>query len=337
MRILWRISIALWMVIPKEATSWSWTHQGKDAQGPHVSGHTASATPEKVLLFGGLTGSAGSPVTDELWSYSVKDQRWNQLIKGKGPGPRMYAASAILDGYFYLFGGWDPGEKGSGGTFQDDVWRLDLDTHDWTLQKERMPCGSISRHSACRVGSVIVINTFRGILVYNGNDGSSFVQQPTQGDDPEGLSMCVTVPLGKRSMLLFGGSTKTQQLSNDVFVLDTDNWSWRKLIPSKEGSGPPPLASPCAAAVDENSCIIFGGASIGSGGYEGGAGLIAQDDTWLLTVKGDKAEWENVGIKGPEGRVAATLSPLSSGGFLLQGGWNPATKETYDEPWLLER
>jgi Kelch motif/Galactose oxidase, central domain len=328
MRVYLRITLLLLVYMTSRAASWSWTPVS--TAGPHVSGHSAATAGDRVWLFGGLTGAAGSPVTDDLWSYTTT-AGWNlePATRKGGPGRRMYAASAILNGSFYVFGGWDPGEKGSGGTFKDDAWRLDLATMEWH-QEDPMPCGPVSRHTACTVGTSIIIHTFRGIFSYcNGK----LTEQTTTGDGPEVLSMCAAVSLGDDTMFLFGGSTKTQALSEASFVLDTTTWTWRKLA-SKAGPGP--RASSCGAPVDTNRCVIFGGASLGQGGYEGGAGLVAQDETWLVTVKGDTAEWEKLD-KGPEGRVAATLSPLPSGGFVLQGGWDPASKGTYNKPWLLER
>ena len=69
--------------------------------GPKVSGQ-AAACREKVFSFGGLLGSAGSPTTDELWAFD--DGRWTKVKTGaRTPGRRMYAASAMLEGAFYMF------------------------------------------------------------------------------------------------------------------------------------------------------------------------------------------------------------------------------------------
>ena len=60
-------------------------------QAPRVSGHTTSVnTNGRVLLFGGLTGSAGSPCTTDLWSFGV-DSLWCKVETVGGPGPRMCA------------------------------------------------------------------------------------------------------------------------------------------------------------------------------------------------------------------------------------------------------
>jgi len=322
--------------------AWSWTSiSPKNAAtgAPRVSGHSVAtdAKNDRVFLFGGLTGFAGSPATDRLWSFT-ENEGWN-IVKTKtpGPGPRMYAAASILDDSLYVLGGWDPGAPQSGGTFKDEVWSLDLNTLEWNLSENPLPCGPISRHTACKVGDdSIVVHTFRGVLVVD-RDGT-VREQPTTGEAPDGLSMCAAVPLGDSAMLVFGGSTRTQDLSSDAFVLDTETWEWQKF---ESENGPAPRASSCAAALsgDKNRCVVFGGACLGEGGYEGGAGLKAQEDTWILTVDGGRAEWvrvEDDGKTHPAPRLAASLSPLGGGGLLLQGGWDPA-EGTFDDTWLLEK
>lgn len=316
-------------------TSPSWTSSLK-SDAPQVSGHAASVDGlGRVLLFGGLTGSAGSPCTSAIWAFD--DAGW-QLLKsrnGDGPGQRMYMASAVHGSALYVVGGWDPGAPGSGGDFKDDVWKLDINDMEWK-QLSPMPCGPVSRHTACTVGDMVVIQTFRGTFVLDPATGETR-EQPTSGDGPLGLSMCAAAPLGESSMLIFGGSTKTQEMVADVHVLDTSSWTWRKLVASKDGRAPTPRASSCACAADGTSCLVFGGAGI-SGGYDGGAGLVAFDETWRVRVDGDEAIWDVVDTAGeiPTARVAASLNALPSGKFLLQGGWNPSSKETFTTPFFLD-
>lgn len=313
--------------------------------GPKVSGQASAVDASgRVLLFGGLTGSAGSPATDELWAY--EDSQWSQLTTEGGPGPRMYAAAAALGDSLYVLGGWDPGAPGSGGSFKDEAWKLDLGSMRWSRLAKPMPCGAVSRHTACTVGERIVVHTFRSTVVVEA-DGS-MREQPTTGEAPDGLSMCAAAPLGDEAMLVFGGSTKTQGFSGDVYVLDTRSWRWRKLRPAGgDGVAPSPRGSACAAAVDEATCVVFGGAGVGKRGYDGGKGLVAFDETWRLRVDGDDAVWELLLAEATDGgreaddtpsaRVAASLSPLpDGGGLLLHGGWMPATKETFDVSYILD-
>merc|ERR1719240_2552638 len=132
MTTLQQSMVTLLSLMPALTSAYSPTWTALFSRGPHVSGH-ATAVDEstgRVLCFGGLTGSAGSPCTNDLFAYDGAE--WTELTTSVGgPGPRMYAASACLGNSFFLFGGWDPEAPGSGGSFKDDVWRLDLDSFTW--------------------------------------------------------------------------------------------------------------------------------------------------------------------------------------------------------------
>ncbi|CAB9504955.1 only protein 42 [Seminavis robusta] len=331
--------LLLFLLCPTTALAWTWTAVPV-GKAPRVSGHVAAtdAKKDRVIVFGGLTGNAGSPCTDQLWTFS-DNKEWS-LVKNSGssgPGPRMYSAAAVLHDTLYLVGGWDPGAPKSGGTFLDEIWTLDLTAENLEWKKEEsntLPCGPVSRHAACTVGDdTLVVHTFRGVVVLT-SDGE-WKEQETSGEAPEGLSMCAMSPLTDTSLLVFGGSTQTQQLSADAFVLDTKTWEWTKLDCSS--AGPSPRASPSAAHIGDNQCVIFGGASLGDGGYQGGAGLQAQGDAWVLTVDGSKCVWEKIETSnGPKPRLAASLCSASSdSGLLLQGGWDPAG-ETFEDTWILQ-
>jgi hypothetical protein len=121
-------------------------------------------------------------------------------------------------------------------------------------------------------------------------------------------------------------------------------WKWTKLQPVGDIK-PSARASPCGAPVPgrTNQAIIFGGASIGSEGYEGGKGLMPLNDTWLATVDKDARtiEWKQICKDGdcPEARLAATLTFIYGEGgnrWLLSGGYDSTSKKTYGDPWILE-
>jgi hypothetical protein len=380
MQYLLLLLVSICFLVVK-VSSWTWSSSSRqvDNIGPKVSGHScsvASTNPDKLILFGGLTGSGGSPTTANLWKYEQEDddstdggssesrRRWDLLprnVQGiSRPGRRMYSASAVLAGdntqheSFYLFGGWDPEEPGSGGKFLSDIWRFSLKTNKWDLCSAFLPF-PVSRHSACAIGpDDIVIYTHKGILLFSfdGRDWS-VSEQSTTGDGPDGLSMCATCGISNgysssglgQDLLVFGGSTQAQELSSATYVLCTQSWTWRKLVVDDDQQDfPAPLASSCASNVigRDNQCVIFGGATVGE------TGLIPQRDTWLLTVNGDSAEWKKIAVGGeddddddddscrPEGRVAASLTAIGDE-IILQGGYDPVTKETYDQTWVLSQ
>jgi len=323
-------------------------HAGTITAAPKVSGHaTARHADGSIYLYGGLTGSAGSPCTDEVWRYDT-DGAWLRLEpKNAGPGRLMYAAAVCVDDVLHVIGGWHPGEPGSGGTFDDAVWRLDLQTLEWTESEHRVPGGPVSRHSACvldddHTGSpMVVCHTFRpgaDAVLVSTDGAATFRPQPTTGA-PEGLSMCASCAVGTSRMLVFGGSTREQKMSSDAYLLDAATWTWTKL--ESPGAGPTPRASSCAAAVGDDTVVVFGGAGIAGDGYQGGKGLCGRDETWLLRIDDNNtAHWtqleEEAQEATPGARVAASLEPLGDGTYLLSGGWDPASKETFGDAWRLE-
>lgn len=324
-----------------KASGWSWSPTAGKA--PRVSGQTTATINEHngVLLFGGLMGAAGSPTTNDLWHFDSVENAWAQLLSNEEDGDgvsmscprvRMYAASASIGTKFYIFGGWDPMDPGSGGEFLDDIWSFDWTAKSWSEEKAKLPY-PVSRHAAVTVNDdMAIIHTYKGILTFK--DGM-LSEQTTEGDAPDSLSMCAMTSIGDK-VILFGGSDKKQQMSSEVYVLDTTNWTWAKLTCEKEG--PTAMASPCMASLSKDQCIVFGGAGLAPTGYEGGYGLVPSDETWICTFDESNVQWERLECaKRPEARIAASLNSLGDGRFLMQGGYDPTTKSTFEEPWTLSK
>ena len=234
-------------------------------------------------------------------------------------------------------------------TSLSDVWTLSLKSHKWSMSQAWMPyevCG----HSACAISETkIAIHTREGTLIYDDDlPTPSVLEQRTSGEGPEGLSWCASCGIPKagadsdntnhnQDMLIFGGSTKEKQgFSSEAFVLDTKSWKWTKLLPTSPT--PRALQSPSMASLgNNNQCILFGGAALN----QRDGTMEPTDETWLLTVNANEAHWEQVavgedqdtpsllGIPTPEGRVGASLTATSSEELVLQGGYNPISKQTY--------
>jgi len=193
---------------------------------------------------------------------------------------------------------------------------------------------------------------------------SELIKQPVSGTAPSarGLHSCVRLP-GTSKVILFGGAAQNGNMSNEVFVLDTETWHWEycDFSESDNSTVPSARAAPCLVALDEKSCILYGGASVPEGG-----GLHGCSDTWLLElIKSESddsststtaAKWtrlfEDESPETPPGRNAATLTPLlsrprvldgennadgsaTSRYFLLSGGWYPF-RTTYGDNFVLK-
>ena len=214
----------------------------------------------------------------------------------------------------------------------------------------------------------------------------------TTGDAPPSLGLhCAASMRSSTAMVVFGGAAKDGKMSNGAYVLDATSWTWTKLDTSAatttttttttgdddDGDGnenaniPAPRAGACLCPLDDDSVLMFGGATPGEGG-----GLVGLNDVWVLTVddlesgKGvwrclishrdidddDDADDGGTTLPCPPGRNAATLnaidvSKLLPNGilrkkseshpadedckyYLLSGGWYPFRK-TYNDIFLL--
>mmetsp|Transcript_61399 Transcript_61399/g.150277 ORF Transcript_61399/g.150277 Transcript_61399/m.150277 type:complete len:458 (-) Transcript_61399:193-1566(-) len=284
-----------------------------------------------------------------------------------------------------LLGGWDSGEVGTGGDILNDIWTYGgssgtSDTCDATrMWKESMVDLGPPTSRFCAVTlddkTTVVIHNHRCIddvmiLDFSNKESVTLKKQPTTGRSPSARGLHAMTRLSgvnANKIILFGGAAQSGEMSNEVFVLDSQTWEWTPVEMIVDGTkadqhGPSPRASPCFVTLDDTTCLLFGGASVPEEG-----GLDGCNDTWLLELdfdtseKGDKvtAKWTCVfeddvnSDKSPPGRNAATMilvSPqtafellskedtddnASSRYFLLHGGWFPFRK-TYNEDFMLK-
>ncbi|KAH8082976.1 hypothetical protein JL720_8486 [Aureococcus anophagefferens] len=217
---------------------------------------------------------------------------------------------------FVVCGGWDPGARGSGGSFEDSVWSLDTSSLAWT-REDPLPCGPVSRHGAATVGDRVFVHTFRGGVLRRDACGV-LKAHATTGDAPEGLSMCATAGVDG-GLLVFGGATKGGDFSGDAYVLDAKTYAWRRLAVAPGAAAPTPRGSCACAALGGARVLVFGGAGAG--------GRAASDETWVLEVDGGAARWERLDVAGPAPRVAAALEARASS----SGRLGPATAATFGD------
>lgn len=300
-----------------------------------VAGHASATIDRVVYSFGGLRPFPGGACA----TLRAFDGEWTEL-DSVGPSARMYsAAAATADGNMFVCGGWDPGEKGSGGRFFDDAWIFEPDTGRWRESRAKMPGGPASRHVALSLSdSTVLVHTFRGkdhVLLYDPEE-DAFHEQPTSGPAPEGLSMMAAAYHADTGQAVFvGGAQKDQTMTSDVHILDTQTWTWTR-SKSKHGlPAPPPMASCAAVPLTTNPTVtrtlVFGGASLPDGGYA--AGLRTSNALWKLAVTfdGKHHTWTRVNPDGsvPNGRVASRLDWVGPSRIMLHGGFRPETNVTF--------
>jgi len=159
-------------VLYNGGTATTWKKYSSTGPSPRNS-HSMMADGGKLWLFGGffhdistgtnvncLSPAYGCTWYNDLWSYSVKDDKWTQL-KPSNPPPKRSAHSAELIGdRMIVFGG-----QASDTLPLNDLWSYSITRNEWTQLK---PSNSIPlarfTHSSSIIGSTMFI--YGGVPYY---------------------------------------------------------------------------------------------------------------------------------------------------------------------------
>jgi len=240
-------------------------------------GHTVVARGDTCYLFGGRNDEAACNL---LFTFCTNTYRWSRpRVDGDIPGERDGHSATIIGDFMYVFGGYEEIIE----RFGQDVYRLDLNTYRWKL----LSCAGeppVHRdfHTATAVGPLMIIFGGRSDLTggqwqppvdmgpdYYSNKVSYFDTVTSSWHSP---AIQPPLPSGRRShsainlngkVLIFGGyNGRTKEHKNDLWLLDTESWSWKEVVPY--GSGPNPRRRQ-ALVKAANRIYLFGGTSPYSG------------------------------------------------------------------------
>eukprot|EP00092_Neocalanus_flemingeri_P007660 GFUD01008272.1.p1 GENE.GFUD01008272.1~~GFUD01008272.1.p1 ORF type:complete len:401 (-),score=117.36 GFUD01008272.1:98-1300(-) len=263
-------------------TTYRWTEIPKPTD-PHLLsswpyqryGHTVVARGDACYLFGGRNDEAACNL---LFTFNTSTYQWTRpVVEGDVPGARDGHSAAIIGNYMYVFGGYEEIIE----RFGQDVYRLDLTCYDWKLLScMGEPPVHRDFHTATAIGSLMVIFGGRSDLTggqwqvnmgpdYYSNKVSYFDTTTSTWHSP---AINPPLPSGRRShsainmmgkLLIFGGyNGRTKEHKNDLWLLDTESWSWTEVLPY--GSGPNPRRRQALTTVG-NRIFLFGGTSPYSG------------------------------------------------------------------------
>jgi hypothetical protein len=361
--------IIVTLLLPNMVSAWTaeWINLGNKigSISPPRSGHVAFELNGSVYVFGGYAEESPENryPTNDLWMYNPtkEDSAWTKVECASSPPQQRLASAAVtcqLDDTNQaglVLGGWDSQEAGTGGVILQDlqvftngdnkVWKdLGIDLEQPTSRLCAVTLDNPSQvlvHNHRCIDHVMILDL----------ESLKLNKQPTTGTAPSarGLHTCALLP-NCNKIVLFGGAAQDGNMSNEVFILDTKSWVWKKV--KTEGVAPAPRASPCLVALDEMTCLVYGGASRTDQG-----GLHGCSDTWLLEfVNTDPAGgsveakltplFEDESPLSPPGRNAASLTAISkpislkdddrgAKYFLLSGGWYPF-RTTYADNYVLK-
>ncbi|XP_062842461.1 F-box only protein 42 [Trichomycterus rosablanca] len=200
----------------------------------------------------------------------------------------------------YVFGGCT--QTNCNAAF-NDLWRLDLNSKEWIR-----PLASGSYPSP-KAGATLVMLKDLLILFGGWTRPSPYpLHQPERFFDEihtyspsKNWWNCIVTTNGpppmaghsssviNNSMVVFGGSLGARQMSNEVWVLDLDQWTWSK--PAITGPAPHPRGGQSQIVIDNKTLLILGGC--------GGPNALLKD-AWLLHIGATSWSWQQLRVENEE-------------------------------------
>jgi len=234
---------------------------------PRFARHSAVTIGATVYLFGGFDGVSQH---FHLAAYETDTNTWRVPdVVGNIPPSRTNHAAAAIDARMYIFGGMYKDTTGSNDklVFLNDMYVLDSAAKPprWTRVNQRgdIParrCG----HRLLALGSRLVLfgggcgeqwdMKYSDVHVFN-PDTSTWQRPKIQGQAPV-CTFTVAFVVGVFLFVFGGQSLHDNNLTNDLYVLDTVSMEWTKLHAQNPYPSPRDMAS---GNVVNNIMHMFGG------------------------------------------------------------------------------
>ena len=275
--------------------------------------HVAIAQGKKLFVYGGL-GENNEEYRHHIWVYESEHNSWIQY-NTTGDIPEFVCGSraTLIKNQIFLFGGYNKGK------YSNDVYVLNLDTHQWKFIETTGEKPSQRRsHVQWRTSNDIVVfggaagggryfnDTFRLDI-----DTMMWTQPSTTGTPPTRRSASGYSQRGYEEGYLFGG-WYSGNMFNDLHMFDLTTNTWREIIPR----GPLPTVRFGATmnVVHQDQLFVCGG--VGSGG-------VVLSDCWMFDV--ERNEWKELKVNNFVARSHHTSCNIGEEVYIF-GGWDANRK-----------
>lgn len=240
---------------------------------------------------------------NQLWKYEIKDRRW--LWQPNPPdtlNARTYAASWIIKGKFYLYGGLNQDERAL-----DDMWIYDPQTRQFTQE--------LQNHLSCYGGTHWTHEASNRLFLWggycNGTINNNLYAYDIDAKRWSHITAAVSGPNG--SMLPSSVVGRNDDMvfiyaSNDeLWELDLLTFEWTKTPPGGP-SGPNRYGAVLWRSSKDDSILLYGGI----------AGSKIYGDTWIFSP--DTKLWTFLGNTGPSPRHEMSHCLTTFGYMYMFGG-----------------
>jgi N-acetylneuraminic acid mutarotase len=307
-------------VPPPEEKKTGWTFVPAPAEFGPVAHSSCGVIEDRFLAFGGINPQKSSPLNNDLIVYDARTQSWQLIPADNGPVPRNFAAYAVLDQSFYVFGG-----ETAFSNAVADAFAFDMRSRAWRSLSR--PKGLIARKQASltRVGGSLVLFGGKGLTTitnwgrYDGDrkGWSVFPAEPGMGARVSHIALSVS-----ESRLFVWGGFVGQERRGDGFILDVVT---RELFEISPTFALAPRAN--ARAVLMNGEIFIWGGATDDGDSNSGASFHLDRRQWKSLPSIPDARY--VSLRGAE------IAPWGTQGFLLFGG-RFGTEDFNEQLWFYD-
>lgn len=211
-------------------------------------------------MHGGHDGARWLP---DLWCLNTEELTWSQpAVSGAAPSARACHTCTLMESgrggrKLYVFGGYN------GAHCFNDLEVLDVDAMSWLR-----PHTSGIQPAARNAHTMTAVGT--NLVLYGGHSGTKHLrdvhvlQTSTMawsspelcGNMPPGLRGHTANLIGRSTVFVFGGYDGRGR-SNDLFLLNTDTWSWEHPRPSQQA--PSGRQRHTATLIGKKRLLILGG------------------------------------------------------------------------------
>ncbi|CAH8334830.1 unnamed protein product [Eruca vesicaria subsp. sativa] len=212
--------------------------------------HSCTTVGDNLFVFGGTDGKTH---LKDLHVLDTSSHTWKCVdARGEGPEAREAHSATLVGKRIFIFGGCGKASGSDDEVFYNDLYILNTETLMWqrAVTAGNPPSARDSHTSSIWKNKIIVVGGEDLDDYYLSDvhilDTETFVwkQMKTSGQVLTPRAGHVTVAL-ERNLFVFGGFTDSQNLYDDLYVLDVEMGVWSKVVAMEEG----PSARFCTGAV----------------------------------------------------------------------------------------
>ncbi|XP_018469357.2 uncharacterized protein LOC108841072 [Raphanus sativus] len=230
--------------------------------------HSCTTVGDNLFVFGGTDGKHH---LNDLHVLDTCTHTWKCLeARGEGPEAREGHSATLVGKHIFVFGGCGKISGSDDEVFYNDLYLLNTETITWQRAATNgKPPSARDGHTCSTWNNKIIVvggeesedldDYYLSDVHILDTDKFVWKQLKTSGQLLTPRAGHVTVAI-ESNLFVFGGFTDSQNLYNDLYVLDLETRVWSKLIAMEEGpSGRFSAAAVCLGPYKAGSFLFIGG------------------------------------------------------------------------------